>query len=485
MASTSSHSDRVSLRHRIFLLSAPNETSLTEQITYFREYIAEKSESGDEWMSNLAYTLNECRPPHLYRTAMIADSITILKSRLSSRLKVHKVFKTPVIGFVFTGQGAQWAGMGKELLEAYPVFRQSMQRANYYMSRLGASYDVIDEIMKPNDTSKLSDPLLSQPICSALQIALVDLLESWGIYPDGVTGHSSGEIAAAYAAGILGVEDAITVAYYRGVCARNLVEKQTRGAMLAVGMSAADAEPDIASLQAGKATVACVNSPSSITISGDEAAIVALETILCGRKVFAQRLDIEAAYHSHHMDMIREEYLESISHVIPLGPENSSTKQTGGNVRFFSSVTGGEVPATNLGPEYWVENLAGQVKFVDALQALCFGTGPSDVTLQAKAGSPHTVNLDTLIEVGPHAALAGPVRQIIKADKILDSSNLGYSSVLIKSMNAVSSSLAVASSLACSGYPADFQEINDPVTTGPREALLDFPPCLRSNDSEN
>ncbi|KAL4864447.1 acyl transferase/acyl hydrolase/lysophospholipase [Aspergillus spectabilis] len=467
---------------RIFMLSAPDETSIAHQIRALREYVEEKEEVTDEWMSSLAFTLNECRPTHLYRTSVIADSVSKVKSRLSSRLKIHKASTAPVIGFVFTGQGAQWPGMGKDLLETYPVFRQSMERANYYMMRLGAPYDVIDEILKPNDISRLSDPLLSQPICSALQIALVDLLASWGIYPNGVTGHSSGEIAAAYAAGMLSMQDGITVAYFRGVCARNLVEKQRRGAMMAVGMSASDAEPYVDALQEGKVTVACVNSPSSITISGDEAAIAELETVLRGKRFFVQRLDIEAAYHSHHMDLISGEYLGSIAHISPLTSPIHPAHHHERSVQYFSSVYGREISAAGLGPDYWVENLAGQVKFVGALRALCYETGHFERGIHTTNPVTQQATVDTLIEIGPHAALAGPIRQIIKADKNLESANPAYSSILIKSMDTVSSSLAVAASLACTGYPVNFQAINSPAPMSTRQVLLDLPPDLRSEE---
>lgn len=107
-----------------------------------------------------------------------------------------------------------------------------------------------------DDSSTLSNALLSQPICTALQIALVDLLASWEICPDGVTGHSSGEIAAAYAAGMLIMQDAIAIAYFRGVCASSLSTKGRRGSMMVVGMSARDAGPYLAALRTGRATVA-------------------------------------------------------------------------------------------------------------------------------------------------------------------------------------------------------------------------------------
>ncbi|KAL4885776.1 acyl transferase/acyl hydrolase/lysophospholipase, partial [Aspergillus karnatakaensis] len=428
--------DQPVARQRIYMLSAPDEPSLAHEVQALLAYLEEKVEPNDEWMENLAYTLNECRPALLYRAIITADTVAKLKTRLSSRLKTHKMSLAPVIGFVFTGQGAQWPGMGKELLGLYPVFRRSMERANFYMRRLGAPCDMIDEIIKPNDTSRLSDPLLSQPICSALQVALVDLLASWRIYPN--------------------MEDAITVAYFRGVCATNLVERRTRGAMMAVGMSDSDAVPYLEALQTGKATVACVNSPLSITVSGDEGAIVELEANLRANKVFVQRLDIEAAYHSHHMDTIRGSYFDSIVHIRPLTAADIPVSRATRTVQFFSSVSGHEAAPSELGPAYWVENLAGQVKFVDAIRALCFGTRLPE-TQSATNGQ---ISLTTLIEIGPHAALAGPI-----------SADPAYSSVLIRSMDAASSCLNVAASLAGTGHSVNFQAINSPVSPHKRQFL--------------
>ena len=119
----------------------------------------------------------------------------------------------------------------------------------------------------------------------------MDLLASFGVMPSSVTGHSSGEIAAAYAIGALSRQDAIRVAYFRGVASASLAEKGIiKGSMMAVGLSKEESLPFLAALTEGKAVVACSNSPSSITISGDKAAIDELYFILEGQKIFARKL---------------------------------------------------------------------------------------------------------------------------------------------------------------------------------------------------
>lgn len=334
------------------------------------------------------------------------------------------------------------------------------------------------EILNLDDHSTLGHALLSQTLCTALQIALVDLLASWGIYPDGVAGHSSGEIAAAYAAGMLGMQDAIAIAYFRGVCASSLSTKGRRGSMMAVGMSVRDIDPYLAALRTGRANVACINSPSSITVSGDNAAIEELETVLQDKEVFTRWLNVDVAYHSHHMDPIAGEYLKLMTEMKTMKP----SKQPTGSTQFFSSVTGTEISATELGPHYWVQNLVQQVKLVDAVQSLCFETNPSGIpnehpSEQTRSSTFKKVAVTNLIEIGPHAALAGPIKQILKADPRLDKANVAYDSVLIRGLDATSTALAVAASLAANGYPVNLQAINDPESLYRPQVLVDLPLC--------
>lgn len=157
--------------------------------------------------------------------------------------------------------------------------------------RLCANFVLLDELTRDPKGSSINRALYSQPLCSAVQIALVDLLASFGIKPSSVTGHSSGEIAAAYAIGALSLEDAMRVAYFRGVASSSLAQKGIfKGSMMALGLSKEEALPYLATLTKGKAVVACSNSPSSVTISGDETAIDELLLIMEEEKIFARKL---------------------------------------------------------------------------------------------------------------------------------------------------------------------------------------------------
>ena len=299
-----------------------------------------------------------------------------------------------------------------------------------------------------------------------------------------MTGHSSGEIAAAYTVGALDMEDAMAVAYYRGVTAGNLStnHNQSKGAMLAFGMSADDAQTYIDQLQLGKASVACINSPHSVTISGDESAIQELEGLVRDKEVFSRRLAVEVAYHSHHMDPVSHEYLKFISHIKPRSESEIAQCLSNRSVAFYSSVSGTEFKPTELGPEYWIQNLLGQVKFFQSLRTLCFETrsnrnnpNPLGKKRSRRAGTARKVNIDFLVEIGPHAALSGPIKQILDGDSRLEAADITYVSALTRKRQAVATMLTMVATLACSGLPVNFRTINEPDPSYEPHLLVDLP----------
>ena len=473
---------------RLFALSAVDEAAGKRQAKALANHLEERvKQCDDRFLDDLAYTLDERRSNFPWKAAISATSAGDLIEKLNSENVFSKDSKKPTIGFVFTGQGAQWCGMGRELLAPYPVFRSAMERIGAKLTSIGAPFDLIgefpdsptassgsvvlltfplvDEITRDPKGSQIGLALYSQPICTAVQIALVDLFRSWGITPSSVTGHSSGEIAAAYTFGALTWEDAMEVAYYRGVASHNMQKSgKVRGAMMAVGMSEEDVQPHISALTTGKAKVACVNSPCSTTISGDVSAIDELQNILEEKKLFARKLAVEVAYHSHHMALVAEEYLAAISGI--------STLHEREDIQFFSSVTGQRVTsASELGPAYWVSNMVSQVKFADSLRQLCLGTNSGK--RQRKRAAAPAVN--TLIEVGPHAALAGPVRQVLQADPKLKDGSVEYLSALVRKSDAVKTALEIASKLVVRGYPITFSALNRPTGQGSHNLLVDLP----------
>ena len=321
-----------------------------------------------------------------------------------------------------------------------------------------------DELLKDVAASRVDSAYLSQPLCTAIQIALVDLLGSWNIKPASVTGHSSGEIAAAYCVGALTQESALAVSYYRGNAGLKLkdIEGMADGAMLAVGLSEKEVQPLIADLTQGRVNVACVNSPSSITVSGDQPAIMELQAILQGKEVFVRQLAVEIAYHSHHMTFLADEYRAALQNL---------QVADGGSIEFYSSVTGKRVNSSELGPDYWVSNMVNTVQFSNSLRSLCLGTETKDKRKRGQATA-----VDTLVEIGPHSALQAPIKQILQSNTRINSSRIQYMSALIRKSDASHTSLDLASRLFERGYPVDLHAVNCPLGSESNMVLVDLPP---------
>ncbi|PTB61446.1 acyl transferase, partial [Trichoderma citrinoviride] len=202
----------------------------------------------------------------------------------------------------FCGQGAQWAAMGKDLM-SFPVYRACLNEASCFLQLgLGARFDLLKEILRGAEDTRISDPEISQPATTALQVALVDLLKSLHVQPQYVLGHSSGEIAAAYASGAISRYDAWKIAYFRGLAAASIPFRASKlkGGMMVVGMSTEEASAYLARINKS-AQIACINSPRSITISGQADAIEFIARDLTQRDIFNRVLNVKVAYHSSHM----------------------------------------------------------------------------------------------------------------------------------------------------------------------------------------
>ncbi|KAL2850218.1 hypothetical protein BJY01DRAFT_261657 [Aspergillus pseudoustus] len=443
-------------RWRLFTVSAKDEGSLYETMSRVSDFLKREIEQGvaeEELLASLAYTLSQRRSTFRWRQTIAANTVELLiKSLDEARSASTRRADAPRIGFVFTGQGAQWHAMGRELIDAYPVFRQTIQRAEDVLLTQGCPWSLVEELRRDESTTRVNEASVGQPLCTAIQIALVDLLASWNINPTAVTGHSSGEIASAYAAGAWSLEAAMLSSYHRGAMARKSGKLLgMRGGMIAVGLSRSDAEAYIHQLTSGKVVVACVNSPSNVTVSGDIDAIDELQVLLDADGVFARKLKVDTAYHSHHMVLAMEGYLDRLSEMqTNTGPLDE--------VMFVSSVTGGPVlQAEELDASYSVTNAVQPVLFSDALESLCRGGAPAEEHVDEPF-------VDILLEIGPHGALASPVRQILQSPT-LKQMKIAYASCLMRKQDARESMLSVASSLWTKGYPLDLGAINFPSGT--------------------
>ena len=410
-------------------------------------------------MDNIAYTLGQ-RRSHLQVRAVLSspDSFGLIEAINGDKFTASKELEPLRIGFVFTGQGAQWWGMGRELLEQYPVFSSAIEHADRCLRILGAGWSLAEELSRDAGTSRVNEAHISQPACTAVQLALTDLLASWNIVPAAVAGHSSGEIGAAYAAGIITFESAMAIAYHRGrlIPVLKAEHPDLKGRMMAVGGSKEEFQPIIDRLVAKEVRIACYNSPSSLTISGDEPALAELEAICEAKGAFNRRLMIDTAYHSHHMNLVAKEYQASLQKL--KAPAETA-------VRFYSSLHGRRAAAAELHASYWVDNLTCAVRFDEALQAMLAPVGE------------HRTGVNMLVELGPHSGMQGPIKQILKhvggpAAKI------PYASALVRKKDAVETAMDVAGAVFSRGLAVDFEAINFPrahAAPKPPMLLTDLP----------
>ncbi|MBE3042652.1 type I polyketide synthase [Candidatus Bathyarchaeota archaeon] len=431
---------------KLFVLSAFHESMAKEQAARLKSYLKERlvEHAEGQLLEDLSYSLAERRTHHTWRKAIMASSLEELHDYLQpDSSKFSKAKKTVRLGFVFTGQGAQWYAMGRELMSQYTVFLESLQRSQRFLHKMGAPWSLIDELTRDETSSQLGLASLAQPACTAIQVALVDLLETWDVRPSAVVGHSSGEIAGAYACGAISHEGAMLISYHRGVLAASIKPKHPEldGAMIAASLTPQAAEERIAILTRGKLTVACINSPQSVTIAGDSQAVDELQAALEKDGVFNRKLRVEVAYHSHHMQVVAEEYLAALSNL-----EVNTT--VADKCSFYSSVRGKRLDGSQLGSQYWVDNMVSTVQFASALKALCLDTHGR----RRRGGSSGAPNVGSLVEIGPHAALAGPIKEVMKLDATLGNSGITYTSALYRKKDAVVTAMELATSLFESGY---------------------------------
>lgn len=316
--------------------------------------------------------------------------------------------------------------------------------------------------MRNPQTSRVGEWRLSLPICVALQLCLVRLLTSWGITPASVTSHSSGEYAAAYAAGALSFTQALQSVFLRVEAGVKYIEQcGLQGGMLAVGLAADVAERYLRGIKSGKLVVACVNSPSSITLSGDLDAVHEIEPKFVTDGIFARRLKVPGAYHSHHMLPMAEDYRSSLEQCLSRNGDFGST-------RYYSPVTGARIRCgQELGPDHWVRNSVQPVLFAQALQAMCTDSPPESAEGSKKS-------IDIIVEIGPHGALAGPIRQTLETPA-LQHLKISYGTCLSRGQDAVHTMQKLVCMLVEMGCMIDLKAVNFPLGSRGLSILSDLP----------
>ncbi|KAI1332741.1 ketoacyl-synt-domain-containing protein [Xylariaceae sp. FL0255] len=420
-----------------------------------------QSVAADYYPTDLTHTLN------LHRTRLSHRAFTIIRDGQEQEAFAPEKIQTGVassskhrVGFLFTGQGAQWIGMGQVAASRYPSFLKTIEKLDQVLSRLTPrpTFTLKKMLSEDADASKINEAEVTQPLCTAIQVALVDLFSMWQITPAMSIGHSSGEIAAAYAAGLISAPEAILIAFMRG---RAVAETAGPGSMLAVGLGSTEVEKRLPS-DPKEICIACENSPGSVTLSGEAHAITALAHTLKAEGIFAQELSTGRAYHSPHMNAVGDIYDALLpQHLATLEDVDLSWRNPRSSM--ISSVTGDLIVGESIHPTYWSSNLRERVVFETAMRRLGSEKAFEDVT--------------SIVEVGCHSALARPFKQAKLANKT-------YIPSMSRDRDDMEQLLQTAGSLFLAGYPVDLEAVNRDfsdsigITQIPsiQKLLVDLPP---------
>ena len=447
----------------ILVWSAADKHGIGRLASALSEYANRMSEApntnalGNSSLRNASHALANKRSNLNWRAYMLTESWHDMKLKpVNNDFEPLRAGKNVRLILVFTGQGAQWPGMGKEL-QCYQVFAATLQKAERYLVLLESGFSLREELFRSGSESRIHEPIFSQTLCTVLQIAMVDLLRSWGIVPSAIIGHSSGEIAAAYCAGGLDFESAVKAAYFRGYHATKLIQSKTvRRSMLAISIGSERLKPLMQNTMAatgGEIVIACENSLKNFTISGDCASIQHLKDELTRQNYFCRELDVPLAYHSPHMRQLACDYRVSMANMQGIRSGPSSLRGVHQSV-MFSTVTGGRSGIEELEcADYWVSNAVSQVKFATAFKSLATWMVHEEHTKISRGKT-------LFLEIGPHSSLKRPINENIAANTAFEDSV--YHHLLERDVSAVHTALNAVAKLRCHGLPVELNKVNYP-----------------------
>ena len=350
-----------SLKSFLLPLSARSEEALKALAAAYKDFLI----TEDSSLSDICYTASLRRGNHDYRLAVAGNSKEELTENLSAFLAGEtrtgmasgRSFPNsePKLAFVFSGMGQQWWAMGRTLLSEEPVFRETIQRCDELL-RQYADWSLLEELSASEENSRINSTQIAQCAIFSVQVALAALWRSWGIIPEAIVGHSVGEVAAVHVAGILSLEDALRVIFHRS---RVQAKTSGQGKMLAVGMSLESAQQILIGYE-DRVSVGAVNSPNSVTLSGDGSALEEIAQSLEPKQIFCRFLQVEVPYHSPLMEPLKAELAECLQGINPQAA----------NISLFSTVTGQQVEGSEIDGVYWGHNMRNPVLFVTAVEGL-------------------------------------------------------------------------------------------------------------------
>ena len=370
-------------------LSARSPEALKALARAYQEFVTAGEEPA---LPDICYTASMRRTHHDHRLAVVARSKEELAGRLAAFMQDEPgagfasgrriAGRRRKVVFVFSGQGSQWLGMGRELWQQEPVYRQALARCDQVMRQI-VDWSLLEELAADEAHSRLDQVDVIQPAIFAVQVALAELWRSWGIEPDAVIGQSMGEVAAATAAGALSLDDAARI-----ICRRSQLAKETsgHGRMVVVSLTLDEARR-LCATSDDAVSVAVSMSPSSTVLSGEAGALEAVVKKLESQDVFCRWIKVDYASHSPQVEPLIPELLHILEGIQPLPP----------SVPIYSTVTGARSDGLAFDAAYWARNLREPVLFSTALQQLL--------------DDDHEI----FIEVSPHPLLLSAIRQWLQA----------------------------------------------------------------------
>jgi len=372
------------------VLFAKDNAALKAAASEFSDFLKEQPEAA---LYDIAHNALFRREWHDHRAIVYgAKTNAIAKALLNFANDVpeQRVVETGVAlqtpcgpAFIYSGNGSQWAGMGKRLLEEVPLFKETIKEIDVFFRR-HADYSLEDELAGRNGDDRYEYTEIAQPALFALQVGITQMLRQRGIMPVAVAGHSVGEVAAAWASGALTLEAAVDVIYHRS---RLQGTTKGKGAMTAVGLSSEAARNLLEELGLlPSLAIAGINSSSGVTIAGSPKFLTLLESALNERKIFNKRLDLDYAFHSPVMDEIEAGVRQTLA---KLQPGESFA-------HFYSTVTGTLLDGTELNAEYWWHNIRKPVLFEQAINGILDS------------------GINIFIEISPHAVLRNYISHCMK-----------------------------------------------------------------------
>lgn len=378
------------------MLSLKHEERFPDLATQYFDFLQQNRDA----YYDIAYTLSHRRTRHEKGMLLHGQNLTEILESLQSVsqnegspqvVMQDKIGSDLAVALVYSGNGAQYHGMGVQLIESEPIIRDTINEIDKLLAKY-ADFSIKDELMQSVDKNRLYLTEIAQPCLFALQVAMTRYLIQQGVRVSAVTGHSVGEIAAAWACGALTLKQAVQVIYQRSFWQG---KTKGEGRMLVVALSKAEAEQLIAKHESASencqndlsqsVNIAVVNSERSVVLAGDVNKLEALQLVCQERGVFNRLLDLDYAFHSPAMDCMQKDLLDSLS----------SLKARNGAVRYVSTVTGKQVQGSQLNAAYWWDNIRQPVQFHAAITTLL------------ESG------IQLFIEVGPHAILKSYIDESI------------------------------------------------------------------------